>query len=125
MCVPIVRTSYSDEGLHRNVNEVALFPEYLFIFEKSDKGIVIKHDSLCPRSLDTFEQLQQHYTRKNIEHTSWFPSLCRVPDLGRSYRGVWGGVTPPQAESLSANLLRIKVLSAIFRNSILFYTYRC
>ena len=38
---------------------------------------------------------------------------------GRSYRGVWGGVTPPQAESLSANLLRIKVLSAIFRNSIL------
>ena len=80
MCVPIVRTSYSDEGLHRNVNEVALFPEYLFIFEKSDKGIVIKHDSLGPRSLDTFEQLQQHYTRKYIEHTSWFPSLCRVPD---------------------------------------------
>ena len=30
-----------------------------------------------------------------------------------------GGVTPPQASSLSAKLLRIKVLSAIFRKSIL------
>ena len=30
-----------------------------------------------------------------------------------------GGVTPPQATSLSAKLLRIKVLSAIFRKSIL------
>ena len=33
--------------------------------------------------------------------------------------GGCGGVTPPQASSLSANLLRIKVLSAIFRKAIL------
>ena len=31
----------------------------------------------------------------------------------------YGGVTPPQASSLSAKLLRLKVLSAIFRKSIL------
>ena len=37
---------------------------------------------------------------------------------GRGYRGVRGCNTP-QASSLSANLLRIKVLSAIFRKSIL------
>ena len=33
--------------------------------------------------------------------------------------GGCGGCDTPQTESLSANLLRIKVLSAIFRNSIL------
>ena len=60
-----------------------------------------------------------------IRHVVQFPSktaieanqLCEVQ--GRGYSGVWGGVTPPQASSLSAKLLRIKVLSAIFRKSIL------
>ena len=39
--------------------------------------------------------------------------------VGAVATGGCGGCDTPQAESLSANLLRIKVLSAIFRNSIL------
>ena len=85
-----------------------------------DSNAIAVFKSVCH---EESEQLIGHIPIEISQLINYFLEAATTNTMtavrGRRYRGVWGGVTPPQAESLSANLLRIKVLSAIFRNSIL------
>ena len=102
-------------------------------FENILEGIVVKWQDIFTSKKNPGER-EEGFTLANRSSLNTVQCKCRcdcesgglktlllsgTKVQGRGYSGVWGSVTPPQASSLSAKLLRIKVLSAIFRKSIL------